>query len=391
MNAREAGEPVRADWDIFCRVVDNYGDVGVGWRLARQLADEHALAVRLWVDRPEALARLAPAADPSLAAQHVAGVQVRRWDVAAAASEPASVVIEAFACEPPAAYVERMARQPHPPVWINLEYLSAESWVNGHHGLASPHPRLPLTKYFFFPGFGAGTGGLLRERGLIEARDALQSDAAVESDFWRSLGAAPRAPGELRVSLFAYETPAIAGLRGACSSGGRSTLCLVPEGRALPEVAAFFGRAALRPGDQMVQGQLRVQVLPFTGQPEYDRLLWACDFNFVRGEDSFVRAQWAARPLVWQIYPQAEAAHHAKLAAFWQRYRDGLAPVASAALERLWQGWNGLAQPDWNICWNGVVDHGPALAGHAAKWARTQSALPDLASQLVEFAGKVAG
>ena len=45
-------------WDIFCTVVDNYGDIGVCWRLARQLAAEHGFAVRLWVDDLASFARL---------------------------------------------------------------------------------------------------------------------------------------------------------------------------------------------------------------------------------------------------------------------------------------------------------------------------------------------
>ena len=28
---------MRVTWDIFCSVVDNFGDIGVTWRLARQL------------------------------------------------------------------------------------------------------------------------------------------------------------------------------------------------------------------------------------------------------------------------------------------------------------------------------------------------------------------
>ncbi|HET9045379.1 MAG TPA: elongation factor P maturation arginine rhamnosyltransferase EarP, partial [Casimicrobiaceae bacterium] len=37
-------------WDVFCKVVDNFGDAGVCWRLARQLVAEHDLAVTLWID-----------------------------------------------------------------------------------------------------------------------------------------------------------------------------------------------------------------------------------------------------------------------------------------------------------------------------------------------------
>lgn len=377
-------------WDIFCKVVDNYGDIGVTWRLARQLAAEHGIAVRLWVDQPAALARLCPQADPALASQRVLGVELRHWDADAATARPAAVVIEAFACELPAPYVARMADQTRQPVWINLEYLSAEAWVDGHHGLASPHPRLPLTKYFFFPGFTPATGGLLRERDLLTARNAFQADTGAQNAYWQSLGIAPRAAGETRVSLFAYENPGVAGLLQAWADGAQPVLCLVPEGRVLPQVAAFFGMPGARVGERLARGRLVVQVLPFTDQPGYDHLLWACDFNCVRGEDSLVRALWAGRPLVWQIYPQAEGAHLVKLAAFWQRYSAGLEAGAASALHGLWQGWNGANPAAWPACWGAAARALPALAAHGAAAAGELASRPDLASQLVEFAGKVA-
>ena len=88
-------------WDIFCKVIDNYGDVGVTWRLARQLAAEHGRAVRLWVDDLESLERLCPGVDPQVDSQTAHGVEVRRWDHHAAAARPANVVIEGFGCELP--------------------------------------------------------------------------------------------------------------------------------------------------------------------------------------------------------------------------------------------------------------------------------------------------
>ena len=87
-----------ASWDIFCCVVDNYGDIGVTWRLARQLAGEHGQAVRLWVDDLNAFARLCPEADPALPNQRQAGVEVRHWPAQWEDTPAADVVIEAFAC-----------------------------------------------------------------------------------------------------------------------------------------------------------------------------------------------------------------------------------------------------------------------------------------------------
>jgi len=124
-------------WDIFCAVVDNYGDIGVTLRLARQLVAEQGVAVRLWVDDLRALQPLSPATSLTAAQQWLEGVEVRAWTAEAVSGvEPGEVVIEAFACELPAAFIAAMAAQPRPPLWLNLEYLSAEDWVAGCHALA---------------------------------------------------------------------------------------------------------------------------------------------------------------------------------------------------------------------------------------------------------------
>ena len=164
---------MKASWDIFCSVVDNYGDIGVTWRLARQLVAEHDLEVRLWVDDIASLQRIWP--DTLTAEQQIlAGVEVRVWHTAFDQSvQPAEIVIEAFACDIPPAYLGAMAAgkaKGQPPLWINLEYLSAEAYVERCHRLASPVMSGPLagrTQWFFYPGFTPRTGGLLREPGLL--------------------------------------------------------------------------------------------------------------------------------------------------------------------------------------------------------------------------------
>src|SRR6478672_9085015 len=166
----------RGRWDIFCRVIDNYGDAGVCWRLARQLAAEHALDVTLWIDRLETLAHFEPEFDARRAKQASAGVCVRRLDDGSPAPALPDVIVEGFGCGLPPRYLDAMAIAPAPPAWINLEYLSAEPWVDSAHALASPHPQLPLTRHFWFPGFTPKTGGLLREAGLFGARDVAQSE-----------------------------------------------------------------------------------------------------------------------------------------------------------------------------------------------------------------------
>jgi uncharacterized repeat protein (TIGR03837 family) len=372
-------------WDIFCSVIDNYGDIGVSWRLARSLAHEQGAQVRLWVDDLKAFQRIRPDIQPDLAQQSCEDVTVCAWSPGMPAACTADVVVEAFGCVLPEAYVADMATHSPPPVWINLEYLTAELWVASHHGLPSPHPQLPLTKYFFFPGYTGQTGGLLRERDLFERRTYfLQYEIDA---YWQSLGLAAPLPDEWRISLFAYENPALSALLDAWRMNPEPVTLLVPEGRILPQLAAWLGLNELRAGDAVQCDALHVQALPFTSQDSYDRLLWACDLNFVRGEDSCVRAQWAGRPLVWQAYPQDDAAHHDKLEALLAIYTETLAPDAAQVLADTWQCWNGVPNgPDMGTCWAGWRMQRDVFKRHALAWATRLATQPSLTDTLADFA-----
>ncbi|WP_259756015.1 elongation factor P maturation arginine rhamnosyltransferase EarP [Pseudomonas sp. GCEP-101] len=369
-----------ASWDIFCSVVDNYGDIGVTWRLARQLAEEHRQPVRLWVDDLAAFVRICPEADGAAASQRQAGVDVCLWPRPWREATAADVVIEAFACELPAAYIEAMGRRQRPSLWLNLEYLSAEPWVESCHGLPSMQAS-GLQKYFYFPGFTPATGGLLRESDLIARRDAFQADPAASLRFLEGLGVQPRA-NERRISLFAYENAALGGWLDAVAAGTEPTLLLVPEGRVLADVQRWAGKS-LAVGEQVRRESLRVQVLPFMRQEDYDLLLWSCDFNAVRGEDSFVRAQWAGRPFVWHIYPQDEEVHLEKLDAFLALFGEGLDESLRADLVAFWSAWNGRG--DAGKAWRALEKRMPEWATWIGDWQRRLTEQTDLAAGLVRF------
>lgn len=178
-------------WDVFCQVIDNHGDLGVCWRLSAQLA-ERGHRVRLWVDDPDALDWMAPSG--------AAGVAVRHWrGDPPNGLPPGDVLVEAFGCDIPTDWV--MAVAPRPGPWINLEYLSAEAYVERMHGLPSPVMSGPLagrTKHFFYPGFTAATGGLLREPDLLARQQAFDRRTWLQQH-------APGWAGERVVSLFCYE------------------------------------------------------------------------------------------------------------------------------------------------------------------------------------------
>ena len=370
-------------WDIFCRAVDNYGDVGVSWRLARLLAREHGKTVRLWLDDVAVLSRLRPEIDAVREVQTLEGVEVQRMRASYERNDIADVVVETFGCEPPETYVQAMLGRKPETRWINLEYLSAESWVEGSHKLPSPNPRLPLTKYYFFPGFTAVTGGLLRESELLERRAAFQQEPGAQAAFWKGLVGAIPPGGALKLSLFTYEKAPVDALVEACARLRMPVWIVASEGFAAAAVESW------REGERCAD--LEMFAVPFLPQDRYDELLWACDVNFVRGEDSFVRAQWAGHPFVWHIYPQKEGAHWVKLSAFLARYNAGLDPAAAAAVTTLWEAWNGGGEvPDVSMdleaAWRAFVDRRDVLAGHARAWSHRLQVQPELAAELVKFA-----
>lgn len=343
-------------WDIFCRVIDNYGDIGVCWRLAADLASR-GQHVRLWASDTSALAWMAPHGHP--------GVDVKGWNDAQHA-RPGDVVIEAFGCDPPEPFVRRMAASARAPLWINLEYLSAEPQARRNHGLRSPQlagPGQGLDKWFFYPGFEAGTGGLIREA------DLAQRQASFDAHAWRAtLGLEPRA-GERCVSLFCYgEAPVAALIDALCAE---PTLLLATAGHAAQQVEAVLGSR---------RGALRTVSLPWLTQIDYDHLLWSCDLNFVRGEDSWVRACWAGKPFVWQAYRQDDAAHLAKLDAFLSLYLREADAELNSQVRCLWRAWNGAGRSALML---------PALApwaAHHLSWCAALCGQSDLTTQLLGFA-----
>ena len=369
--------------DIFCNVIDNFGDIGVCWRLARQLASEHGFAVRLWVDDLASFQPLCPEIRSDAAAQTVAGVEIRRWAGDFAGVIPHDLVIEAFACRLPEPFEEAMAARTPKPVWINLDYLSAETWVEGCHGLPSPHPRLPLTKYFFFPGFSEKTGGLLRENDFERRRVEFSNDPEAQSRLLARVGIPRVDDAALRVSLFSYENLALMPLLEAWATGSRPVTCLASPTRNRGDLECFAGRG-LCVGDTVRAGHLTLHVIPFVPQTEYDELLWSCDFNFVRGEDSFVRAQWSAKPMVWHIYPQDGDTHHVKLDAFLDRYCAGLSKAAADHLRLFFQAWNGNGTMTAAL-WKNCLAHLVELQRHAPEWQKELIKQQDLCSKLVQF------
>jgi len=358
------GDVQPMQWDVFCRVVDNFGDIGVCWRLARSLA-RRGQRVRLFTDDAAPLRWMAPGGEP--------GVEVLPWGASDdAAAVPGDVVVEAFGCDPPGAFIAAMARgdRARAPIWINLEYLSAEAYVERSHGLASPRMSEPgrgLVKWFFYPGYTPRTGGLLHEPGLAEARGRFDRAG------WLAAQRIVVGPADRLVSVFCYAGAPLARLVDALAADGRPTVLATAPGPATSAIARLLPAPP---------GTLRHVPLPWLALDDYDRLLWASDLNFVRGEDSWVRAQWAGRPFVWQAYVQDSRAHEVKVKAFVDRLVQGHEPACAAAWRRWHEAWNGFDDgvgplPEWS------ADRLDALGRAARTWRDDLERQPDLTGNLL--------
>ncbi|WP_034412666.1 elongation factor P maturation arginine rhamnosyltransferase EarP [Derxia gummosa] len=343
--------------DLFCRVIDNLGDAGVCWRLARNLAHDHGVAVRLVIDDLASLAFIAPDVRAERAVQRVRGITVERWHDGVLPDAGVRLVIEAFACELPADYVEALARLPAPPRWINLEYLTAEPFARDWHGLPSPHPWLPLVKHFHFPGFEAGGGGLIVEPGLRRSCAVAVESAPPDAG-------APAASRALKLFVFCYPTAALDSLARAIDHDARPVEVTLAPGRAQWPTTSRLD--VIRPAP--------------VAQEAFDDWLRAADLSIVRGEDSVVRAQLLGRPFVWHIYAQDDGAHWAKLEAFEALYSRGLPPTAASAWIGFQHAWN--AGADVGAHWPALRAALPDLARHALVWRDRLLALPDLGRQL---------
>ncbi len=361
---RASGALLDMRWDIFCQIVDNYGDAGVCWRLARSLSKRDDIRIRLFCDDLKVLDTIAHG--DAIAYASSIGIEVLPWEAAESCTQVADVVIEAFACAIPPAYIDQMTHQHRTtgasPLWINLEYLTAESWADDMHLMPSPQNN-GLKKFFYFPGFTTKTGGLIKG----------DWDKSTQGSTPPSLQNAWQENNRKKISIFNYpHAPIEAWLRDLAQVAKSS----IDENE--DEIDVFIcGKQNISDSfiKELSSSSLHFVQLPFIPQEDYDWLLAHCDFNLVRGEDSFVRAQWAGKPFIWDIYPQSDQAHELKLNAFLERYFEE-SPKTLNHQGKMMMRW---ASP---VTWWADLK---ALTAHSESWAKKLQDLGHLEVKILDF------
>lgn len=370
--------------DMFCRVIDNYGDAGVSWRLARMLAREAGWAVRLIIDDAAVLSAIVPSVRETDAAPAAGEVAVTRWlenddkPFALWDGTAADVVVELFSCRLPDAYEEAIARRVENALCavFALDYLTAESYAEEGNGLPSPHPRFGYAKTFLFPGFSEKTSGINRETGLEEAMSPARR-AAVRASVLSEMGAQNDHPFTLY--FFTYPQMPVEAFARMVADDPRPLQILAAPGAASDRLAKALG--------ELKAGHVRLVRAPMVSQEKFDDVLLSCDACLVRGEDSVLRAQLTGLPMLWTLYPQSEDTHLTKLAAFADLYTQALPGSARAAWLAAEETFNNGHTPHadawarWRDCYEEL------LAG-AAEWKKRLFALPTLAESISKLAEK---
>jgi uncharacterized repeat protein (TIGR03837 family) len=368
-------------WDIFCQIVDNYGDAGVCWRLARALSRLSSSSVnnvecddsriRLFCDDLNVLNVITHG--DAVAHGASLGVEVLPWSAAESPAILASVgdvVIEAFACHLPKPYVEAMVQKTSQkvsvkqPIWINLEYLTAEAWADDMHLMPSPQNN-GLNKYFYFPGFTPKAGGVLLGDWDEVTSNSLNIPTSLSSAFESCR------PKSKKVSIFNYKQAPLDAWLDSVNQVALEHGEMVDVFLCADQNVSTTTQAALSSVDSAV----KLIQLPFIPQEDYDYLLSVCDINLVRGEDSFVRAQWAGKPFIWDIYPQSDLAHEVKLDAFLERYFEG----GSAKLRAI-----GMSAMKWGSA-SDWWPHLNAWTSHSEVWRQKLMSLGHLEGKILDF------
>ena len=430
--------------DILCRVVDNYGDIGFVYRLARAFSElPDTPRLRLIVDDLCAFAQLCPKVRTDAALQEVEGMTVVRW------TDPGEPVLHLFELERPRLVLECYACGR--PDWfeailfdpletetrhiVNLEYLTAEPWARDFHRLPSL-TRSPLVKKsVFMPGFEPGTGGLLLDssfRTLLDACAAPESRLSVRQSALSTLrsSASDGLESAFWFLVFSYEhdfTSMVADLAVfsaelTARTAGQAGKLTGSQCKAAPALAVLVaaGRSAVPFLDAWNHAgrPFPVLALPFLEQSLWDRFLVSSDFAVIRGEESFSRAALIGRPFLWQCYPfggksdqdgsDDDGADHGgqlpKVHSFLDLVRPGVAPAEFADYERLTLSFNRAGQEvtaaataseqssplepapgELLSVLRRVSQPGGALVDGFAVWSRNVRNLGNLASNLLTF------
>lgn len=307
------------DITILCKVIDNYGDIGVVYRLCRSLSDiAPSLRLNLVVNRLDVFQKMASEINPSLSFQTYRGWNIFDWNDAQICSKyfsetPPEVILQTFQCGLPdwldeIIYGKEFSASGKLCKIINIEYLTAEKWADDFHLLKGGSRSASVKKFFFMPGFTKKTGGLILDKNFSD----LLADEKYKSSLIESIAnQVPFSKNEFKILVFSYPKDFTFFFDAVKNFAAKSSK------KVHVYVAPGAGLESFRTTETGYKAKnFSVDYLPYLSQEVWDVFLCSMDFLFIRGEDSFARASLSGIPFLWNIYQQDEEFHLVKLKAF---------------------------------------------------------------------------
>lgn len=306
--------------DIFCEIIDNYGDIGVVYRVAKELKKNFPESkIRVFLNRLEEFKKINSQVQ-ELPFQKIDGIEYITFDFVKEKAKELStsqVIIEAFGCKIPEEYMEIAYENSE--LLINLEYLSAEDWIEDFHLQSSPLGKGKIKKLFFMPGFTERSGGIIADSNYLERiKKVLKDREYYEKKYLSDI---EDRESKLVGTIFSYEKN-FTTLLEDLKSLDREIVILAMGEKTQESFRKIFEKNSIAYFRNSIKyGKIEIRFLDFLNQEEYEELINIVDFNFVRGEDSFIRAVLTGKPYMWHIYCQEDYAHMDKIEGFLDKYR----------------------------------------------------------------------
>ena len=311
---------------VLCKVVDNFGDIGVVYRLCKQLLFINpGLKINLVIDDLSSFKKINSKINPKLNFQNADGMDIYFWNDAELChkefikndGEKLCVILECFQCGRPE-WMEKILFQEklnRTVLIIMIDYLTAEKYAEDFHCLKSLTRSAKVQKVNFMPGFTEKTGGLIIDSEW--EKPEYNKDGPVLFFTYEKNWS----PFVKAVSEWAKDNPFWQNKKSFLLAPGRGKKSFLDAWSSLPKA-------------------LPLTNLDFMNQNEWDKMMKSSSVLFIRGEESLSRACLSGIPFVWHAYPQSEEYQLVKVNALLERIKIHFSEEEYKLIKNLWIDFN---------------------------------------------------
>lgn len=305
---------------VLCKVVDNFGDIGVVWRLCKQLKNVNKSAeINLIVDDLKSFNKICNEIKINgVFEQKVENINIIDWNAfdfcyekfSKNDGEMLSLILECFQCGRPdwmekILFEDKLNRTVQ---IIMIDYLTAEKYAEDFHCLESLTRSKKVQKINFMPGFTEKTGGLIID------------------DEWCFIS---ERKNEGPVLIFTYERDWKPLARVLINADKKVKLA---RGRGFDSFAGAWEKCS---------GNAKNLIeLPYLNQDEWDKMMKDCSILIIRGEESMSRACLSGIPFIWHAYPQSDEYQLVKVNALLERMKIYFSDDEYKIIKDVWISFN---------------------------------------------------